>query len=175
MKKLTAVIAALALFFTAVASDPTPTNEFNSLFNNSNATSVKAENLSKAVTSAFSQKFSKATSVNWKENQGIFFAYFKQFDKEYAAAYSSEGEFIAISRSVSLDALPLAVSEALYSHYTDHNIPVNVTEIVMQGETNYYLTVDNKTSYKQLKCSPSGEISVEKKIKKKVLVGRVEV
>lgn len=175
MKKLTAVIAALALFFTATAADPTPSSEFNSLFNASNSKVVNVADVNRAITGAFSQKFSKATEVSWKENQGLYFAYFKQFDKEYAAAYTEEGELVAISRPVALDALPLAVSDALYTQYKDHNIPGSVTEIVMDGETNYYLTVEDKTSYKQLKCTPAGEISVVKKIKKKVLVGRVEV
>jgi hypothetical protein len=175
MKKLTAAIAALALFFTATASDPTPESEFNSLFNTSNSKIVSIDNVNKSITSAFSQKFGKATAVNWKENQGLYFAYFKQFDKDFAAAYNDQGELIAISRTVALDALPLAVSDALYTQFVDHNIPNTVTEIVMEGETSYYLTVENKTAHKQLKCTPSGEITVVKKLKKKVLVGRVEV
>ena len=175
MKKLTAFVAALALFISATAADPSPNSEFNSLFNASTAKVVSAEKVGKAIINAFSQKFTKATAVNWRENQGIFFAYFKQYESDYAAAYNTEGEMIALSRPVALDALPLAVSESLYSQFKDHNIPGTVMEIVMEGETSYYLTVENKTAYKQLKCTPSGEISVTKKIKKKVLVGRVEV
>jgi len=175
MKKLTAIVAALALFFTATAADPTPNNEFNSLFNLSNSKVVNADNVNKAITSAFSQKFTKATSVSWKENQGLYFAYFKQYETEYAAAYNDEGNMIALSRSLATDALPLALHEALYSDYKDHNIPTTVTEIVMDGETAYYLTVEDKSAHKQLKCTPSGSISVIKKLKKKVLVGRVEV
>lgn len=175
MKKLTAMIAALALFFSATAFDPAPANEFSTLFNLHNSKTVKADNVSKNVRNAFAGKFGNATNVNWKETQGLYFAQFNQLDKEFVAAFSSDGEFVALSRRVSIDELPMKVSEALYSQYAEHSITSEATEIMMDGETGYYLTAENKNSIKLLKCDTSGNISVLKKTKKKVLVGRVEV
>ncbi|MFT3979103.1 MAG: hypothetical protein QM687_01445 [Ferruginibacter sp.] len=175
MKKLTAMFAALALFFTATAFDPSPSTGFNSPFNLNNSKAVSAENVNKNIRNAFSEKFINATDVSWKENQGVYFAQFKQEGKEFTAAYSPEADFVAICRRVSLEDLPLKVSEALYKKYAEHNITAEATEIVMEGETGYYLTVENKDSFKLLKCDASGNISVLQKTKKKVLVGRVEV
>src|SRR6218665_3970867 len=175
MKKLTALIAALALFFSATAFDPSPAKAFSDLFNLRNSKTVNAYNVSKIVRTAFTEKFANASEVNWKETEGLYFAQFNQLDKSFVAAFSSDGEFLACARKVSIDALPMKVSEALYSQYAQHSISGEATEIVMDGETGYYLTAEGKKSIKILKCDASGNISVGKKIKKKVLVGRVEV
>lgn len=175
MKKLSIIVAALVLFFSAGASTPTPGEDevFSSLFNSSRATSVTAEKLTNAVNKAFTQKFGKAQNVNWKKFESLYFAKFELNKKEFNAAYSEEGEMIAISRNVLIDQLPLAVTESLNEYYQEYKLPGNVTEIVMQGDTNYYLMVEGKTRYLQLKCSPDGNISIDKRIKKKVLVGSV--
>lgn len=175
MKKVTTIITALALFFSASAFSPVPNgeDEFASLFNNSNAKSVKAENLSKNVSNAFNEKYAKAENVNWNQNESLYFAKFDLNNKSFTVAYSEDGELVAISRIIPLDQTPLVVSEKLNEQYPDYNLPPNVSEIVMQGSTSYYLIAEGKKHNLQLKCNPDGSISVDKKIKKKVLVGSV--
>ena len=175
MKKLTAVIAALAIFLSASAFSPTPGGYeiFNNRFNLKNAKSVKAENISKNVSRAFSLKFADAKLVNWNEYENFYFAEFVMNEKTFKVGYSDQGELLAVSRSLSIDLLPLAVTDALSQNYKDYKIPTNVTEIVMQGSTSYYLTVEGKTRFLVLNCSPDGSISIEKRIKKKILVGSV--
>jgi hypothetical protein len=175
MKKITTVIAALALFFSAGAFSPNPGGDevFPVLFNVKNAKAVTAENVSKTVSKAFNQKFANAKMVNWNEYENFYFAEFVLNEKTLKVAYSDLGELIAISRALPTELLPLAVTEALNENYKEYKIPANVTEIVMQGATSYYLTVEGKTRYLLLNCSPDGTISVEKKIKKKILVGSV--
>lgn len=175
MKKLSTVIAALTAFLCASAFSPTPggDDELNVVFNSKNAKSVKAENVSKKVTQAFNQKFAHAKMVSWNEYESFYFAEFVINEKTLKVGYSDQGELLAISRSLSTDLLPLAVTDALSENYKEYKIPTNVTEIVMQGYTRYYLTVEGKTRFLLLNCSPDGTISVEKKIKKKILVGSV--
>lgn len=173
MKKLTAVITAVALYFSAAAT-PTPENEFDATFSMSNSKSVKTENVSKLITSAFNEQFKGVTELNWRENQGFYFGYFKQNEQNLAAAYTKEGEFIAFSRQVSIKDLPLEVSGPLLETYKDWTLPTEVTEIVMDGESTYYLSAENKKVIRQLKCYSNGDIEVLKTIKKKkVLVGSV--
>lgn len=172
MKKLTAVIAAVALYFSAAAS-PNPENEFTSDFSVSNSKSVKTENVSRAITSAFSEKFKEATELRWRENQGFYFGYFKQNGQEFAAAYNDKGDLVAESRQIKFKELPLEVSNSVLQAYKDWTMPAEVTEIVLEGEKTYYLTVEDKTSFKNLKCYPTGEIEVMSRGKKKVLVGSV--
>ena len=175
MKKLTTVIAAMALFFIASAFTPDPdSNEvIASLFNTKNAKAVKAEKLSTNVTKAFDQKYAKAENVNWKQNESLYFADFELNKKPFTVAYTENGDLFAICRRIQFDQLPIVVTDLLADEYADYKLPTNVTEIVMEGSTSYYLIAEGKSNYLQLKCSPDGNISIDKKIKKKVLVGSV--
>ncbi len=175
MKKLSISIVALALFFSTSAFHPTPGDDTSSteFFNVSNARTVRAENVAEAVSKAFSAKFTNAKDVTWKENSGFFFVEFQVKDKALKAAYLEDGEMVAMSRTVSIDLLPMAVTEALSDRYANYVMPLTVTEIVMNGATNYYMIVQGKTRNLQLKCSPDGNITIDKKFKKKILVGSV--
>ena len=175
MKKLSISIVALALFFSTSAFYPTPGDDTssNDFFNASNARSVKADKVSKVVSNAFTAKFSNAKDVAWKEYSGFYFADFQVSEKALKAAFTESGEMVAISRVLSIDLLPLATTEALKERFAGYVMPLTVTEIVMNGATNYYLTVQGKTRNLQLKCSPDGNITIEKRIKKKILVGSV--
>lgn len=173
MKKLTAVITAVALYFSAAAS-PNPENELNASFSVSNSKSVKAENVSSVITAAFHEKFKGATELSWRENQGFYFGYFKHNEQQAGAAYNDEGILLAESRQIKVKDLPLEVSKSLLEMYKDWIIPEEATEITIDGESSYYLTVENKKGYRQLKCYKNGEIEVLNRIKKKVLVGSVK-
>ena len=173
MKKLTAAIAALALYCSASAFGPTPENANEAIFNPINSKSVNVAKVSKTITSAFQEKFANATEISWRENQGIYFGYFNQGDKAQVAAYTMEGELFAMSEQVKFNDLPAAVKESLKTRFDDCTFSDVTTMIVMQGEQAYYLNAENKSSVRLLKVSPEGNIQVISKTKKKVLVGTV--
>lgn len=175
MKKLTAMVAALALFFTATATDPTPEFEPIALFNSSNSKAVKSEKVNVLIIDAFKESYGKNKDVSWRENKGIYFAYFTEAGKQLTASYNTDGELIATGKKLSIDDLTEATRNALYERYKDYNIQSEVSEITMNDETYFYLTVSNSKGSKILKCDSEGNISVFKNIKKKVLVGSVEV
>ncbi|MBC7933923.1 MAG: hypothetical protein H7Y86_00995 [Rhizobacter sp.] len=172
MKKLTAAIAALALYYSASAFGPNPDNE-TTFFNSSGAKAVKVEKVGEVISSAFNEKFATATEVSWKENQGLYFGYFKMGEQNLIAAYTTGGELFATSRQLDVKELPQAVSEKLSRNYSDCSIAPNVTEIDMEGETAYYVTVESKNSSRLLKFLPGGSVELVKKIKKKELKGSV--
>jgi hypothetical protein len=174
MKKLTIIIAALALFFSVSAFAPGP-GEINlsNFFKVANVKAISATRVNSLVKDAFNQKYVEAQNVNWTQAENFYFASFDLKDNSFAVAYSEEGEFIAVARKVELTQIPMAAEEAIKEDFKDYVIPTMVNEIVLLGETHYYFTVEGKNAYLQLKCSPNGSISVEKRIKKKVLVGKV--
>lgn len=173
MKKLTTICAALLFCLGVSAYDLKPGDELTALFNISSSTSVKAEKVSREVRTAFSEKFADATQVNWKRNKEFYFATFLIDNKSFTAAYVEDGDFVAISRMLTLQQLPIAATEALETRFEGYAVPDRVTEISMDGSTNYYLTVDGKTRTLLVKCSPNGYIEVLDRTKKKVLVGKV--
>ena len=172
MKKLTTILAALGLFLSASAFTPaTGDDDFYRILKVAKEKSVKITTVSNLISEAFKQKFARAENVNWNRIENFYFVSFQMKETDLTAAYGDDGEFIAVSRRVNFDQLPLAISDAINEKYKGYVIPANVTEIALQGETSYYLTVEGKTSYRQLKCYSNGDITVEKKIKKKVLIG----
>ena len=175
MKKLTTVVAALVLFLSATAFTPDPgKSPLSSLFKVANVKTVSVAEVNRSVTSAFNKKYANAENVNWSEAEGFFFASFELNEGGYAVAYEETGLLLAVSRQVEMTQLPMAAEEAIKERYaTGYTIPGAVTEIVFQGETNYYFTIESKTAYQQVKCSPDGNITLGKRIKKKVLVGKV--
>lgn len=173
MKKLTAAVAALALFFSASAFGPGPSDDVTALLNPSDAKIVKSEKVGRLITSAFKDQFENASEVSWKENQGLYFGYFKQQEQQVTVAYTDDGELFATARQVKLSDLPEAVAQTLKEKYSDCTITDNVSEVTLQGETGYYVSVENKQSSRLVKILPEGQDEVVKKLKKKVLVGSV--
>ncbi len=174
MKKLTTIVAAIALFFSASAFTPDPVeNELTSIFKVANLKAVSAVDLTRSVAQAFKDRYANAKNVNWTQAENFYFAYFETQQGNMSVAYDDKGELLAISRKVSLDRIPMAAAEAIQGQYKDYIQPVEIDEIALMGQTNYYLTVESKKAYLLLKCSPDGNIWVEKKIRKKVLVGKV--
>jgi hypothetical protein len=174
MKKLTTILAALALLLSVSAFTPGPgENELSNFFKVANVRAVSAARVNNLVTSAFNQKYANAQNVNWTQAENFYFASFDIKETSLAVAYSEEGEFIAVARKLELNQIPMAAEEAIKEEYKEYIIPATVNEIVLLGETNYYFTVEGKNAWLQLKCSPNGTISVEKRIKKKSLIGKV--
>lgn len=172
MKKLTTILAALGMFLSSTAcATEHGDDDFYRILKVSKEKAVKITTVTNLVSEAFKQKFASAENVNWNRIENFFFVSFQMKETDLTAAYGDDGEFIAISRNISIEQLPLAIADAIKEKYKDYVIPANVTEIAFRGETSYYLTVEGKTSYRQLKCYSNGDITVEKKIKKKVLIG----
>ncbi len=156
MKKLTTILAAVAMFISM------------------SAFADSGENVNDAVKTAFEKKFSGAKNVTWQKTDEFYFAHFELNKDDIAAAYNEEGLLVGTSHIISRDQLPDAVTKSLKENYGDYQISLSVTEINLDGEISYYLTADSKTNTLRLKCSADGsDIGIEKRTKKKVLVGRV--
>lgn len=173
MKKISALAVGLAMFFAATAT-PNPSNELSKLLIPATAKMVVAEKVSSTVRSAFAQKFKAVSNVSWKAGEELYFVQFLQSNQFFTAVFSTDGEYVALSREISTKDLPLKVANALKENYADHQLSAVATEIVMDGETAYYITAENDRFSKILKCGTEGSLSVFKKTKKKVLVGSIK-
>ncbi|RYY71013.1 MAG: hypothetical protein EOO13_04600 [Chitinophagaceae bacterium] len=173
MKKLTAAMAALALYFSASAFGPEPGNDLNALLNPSSAKTGKTVRVGKFISSAFNDQFANATTVSWRESQGLYLGYFKQKEEDYMVAYTPEGSLFAIARQLNLADLPEAISKTIAEKYSDCSLSPLASEVTIEGVKGYYLTVENKTSTRLIKFYEEGQDELVKRTKKKVLVGSV--
>lgn len=170
MKKLTTAFAAMMLCVSAFAFGTEP--KIAPYEDVEKAIVISADKVSKIVAIAFSSKYANATDVNWKAHPAFYFASFKLSEQHYTATFGKDGALIAVSRVISSAELPLAVTSALESAYSSYTLAGTASEMVMNGETHYYIAAEGKTKLLHLKCAPDGSISTFKKIKKKVLVGK---
>ena len=148
MKKLTIIVTAIAMFFTTVAF----------------ATSL--DPVSTEVQTAFLKKFSSAENVTWKKSGELYFANFEMQQCPFFAAYNEKAELVALSRSIPLSQLPLQLSQTLTEKDCDYKLDNTVSELVLEGETSYYLNAEGKTRTLLLKGKASGEVEVMSKTKK---------
>ena len=150
MKRLQTILVATALLFATSAF----------------ATAGGPEKVAPLVKAAFEKSFNGVVDVNWEKTEGYYFAYFMLNAKEVTVAYNENGELLGTSQVIATSQLPLTVALSLENKYKDYNLAKTVTELTFQGQTSYYVFAENSKQVLKLKCSTSGDISVENKAKK---------
>jgi hypothetical protein len=84
-----------------------------------------------------------------------------------SAAYNEDGELVGTSRQMETSMLPMNVSLALNKKYEGYTFSKKALELTYDGEVRYYLTIANDRQVLKIKCSTSGNIEVERKMKRK--------
>lgn len=149
MKKLKTFFAAAALLLaTSAFASPDP------------------DNVSEKVKKEFEKNFTGAQQVNWKKIDDFYFAFFKLNESEVTAAYNEGGEMLGISRIINIKQLPLNVTLAITAKYAGYTFAKNATELNFEGQTSYYVNIENSKKNIKLKCTSYGEIYVDSKTKK---------
>ena len=127
------------------------------------------DNVTAKVKAAFQQDFSHASSVNWKMESDFYFASFQLNGVSIDAAYNADGELVGTSRKINLDQVPLAISMELAKKYRGYSISSQVAEINFEGQTSYYVDVQDNNQVISLKCAGNGDLSVVSKTKKQIV------
>jgi hypothetical protein len=149
MKKLRTLLAAAAILVaTSAFATPGP------------------EKVSERVKSEFEKKFAGALNVTWEVKDDFYFATFDLNAKETGAAYNENGELLGLSRILETNQLPLSISMAIADRYAGYTVAKSITEITYNGQTSYYVAVENEKKTLKLKCTANGDITVDKKVKK---------
>ena len=113
----------------------------------------------------FQKEFKGAEDVKWSENRDVIFASFTLSDSRVIAYFSNTGELLGTARSVLFNQLPLAVVREINNRFGTAPI-YDIIEYTFDGDTFYHMDIDTPTRHLKVKASSSGEITVEKKLKK---------
>ncbi len=148
MKKPKILFAAVALFIAA------------------SAFATENENVSPKVRAAFETDFSKASKVKWEKTEDFYFASFLLNGRHINAAYDEEGRLVGTSRGISSEQMPLNVSLAIAEKFVGYQVSASALELSYEGQTRYYVTVENEKQIVQLKCFSNGDLDIESKTKK---------
>jgi len=123
------------------------------------------ETINKQAVAAFQTEFVGATNASWSADNQCYKVSFTLNDQKLFAFYSTDGEFIAVTRYISPLHLPLYLQSSLKKLY--HNGWVSdLFEVSSANETSYYVTIENADAKTILKSVDGREWSVYQKDKK---------
>lgn len=145
MKKITTLVTAIVMLFSATAFATT-----------------SEENVPAKVKAAFEKNFAAAAEVTWEKTNEGYSAFFKLNDLSVKAVYDEGGRLVSASRTISFNQLPLGVSLSISKKYKDFTIAETAMEMNVDGQTEYYVIVQNSKEVLRLKCGCSGSIQEEK-------------
>ncbi|MDE3248306.1 MAG: hypothetical protein KGO82_06605 [Bacteroidota bacterium] len=98
--------------------------------------------ISQKAISTVNNYFAGATDLNWEKADNFYKASFRLRGLYLNALISSDGEIIAVSRNIVSSDLPLTLQAALGKRL-DGSWITELTEYVIDGNTVYYVTLDN--------------------------------
>lgn len=124
--------------------------------------SEKAE-VDPKILSAFQKEFSFVKNVKWEVKGNLTQVNFLLNDQGVTAWYNSDAELVATARNILYNQLPISVIRRLEREYAGASF-YGITEVNRNNETYYQLCAEEKSKKYLLKASPSGNISVLKKI-----------
>jgi hypothetical protein len=123
------------------------------------------ENVSQKTLAAFKSDFTNATHTTWEQKDGFIKATFSFNGQVLCAYYNNDGELKAVVRNIVSDQLPINLLASLKNDYADYWI-TDLFEISADGETTYYVTVENGDKKIVLKSDGAAYWNVFSKQKK---------
>ena len=124
------------------------------------------ENVRQDVLNAFKSEFSSATEVSWTIGNTYYQAAFTMNNQKLFAFYTSDGEFIALTRYISSLQLPLTLHNSLKKYFPGQWI-TDMFEVVNSEGTKYYVTLEDADSKIVLHNNANNNWSVYMKSDKK--------
>lgn len=104
------------------------------------------------IKATFNREFANAEDVNWEDCHQFVKASFKLQDQQLSAYFNPEGDLLAITRNIVSAQLPIHLLTDLRKEYGEYWI-TDLFELYVQGETTYYVTIQNPEREKVLKSS----------------------
>ncbi len=123
------------------------------------------EAVNEKVLQAFEKSFKNASDVVWNEYKDCFEVKFLHNSIDSRITYDVEGNILRTIRYYGEEQLPLFVRAKLQKQYVDKTV-FGVTELASEGELDYYIVLEDATTWSHVKCTSTGKMEVYKKFKK---------
>jgi hypothetical protein len=118
-----------------------------------------------SVLASFKQEFSFVKDAEWTVNDEYSTAVFILADRRIVAYFSNEGEYLGSARDLIFNQLPMAVINAINKRFGDIGV-YEIVERAIGAETFYYMTVEYANKILRIEATPSGSLSIIKKVRK---------
>ncbi|TFH49971.1 MAG: hypothetical protein E4G92_00935 [Bacteroidia bacterium] len=124
-----------------------------------------AKDVPAGVATAFSQKFPKASKVEWgRENDKEWEAEFKIDGKEYSANFDNEGTWMETEYEISAREVPAAVKSTLDKEFTGFKIEVSEISETSDGKVYEFVLEKGETSI-EAAIDPDGKVLSREEMK----------
>lgn len=134
---------------------------WGSAFANSN------DNVNDQVTASFRKDFVTAKEVKWQRESNYVKATFTMDGQIMFAYYNENAELIGVVRNILSDKLPIGLMTDLKKNYNDRWIS-DLFEMASDGQSTYYISLENADETLVLKSNGSSGWSVYKRTKKNI-------
>jgi len=128
----------------------------------------KSEDINRYAQASFRHDFSSAKDVVWQEQKDFIKATFTLNDQVMYAYYNRQGDFMGVMRHVLSNQLPLNLLMDLKKNYLSDYWISDVIEMSTDGQTKYYVSLENGDQTLILKSDGSGEWRGHKTFKKNI-------
>ena len=103
-----------------------------------------------SIAKKLTKEFENASNVHWKATDNFYKASFIADGQSYDAFYSFDGQLIALSRSITVNQLPMSLSKEVKEKSATNSIS-DLFEIWSERGTEYYVTFHNEKGAKTYK------------------------
>lgn len=117
-------------------------------------TAIAKDGKNSAAQQSFNTTFTNAAEVKWTVSDGLHKVSFSLNGQHAAAFYNEEGELLATTRNITSLQLPIILQASLKKEHNEFWIS-DLFEIVTEGSTEYYVTLENADQKLILKASPN--------------------
>lgn len=117
------------------------------------------------VVRSFHKEFINAKNVKWQQKVGYVKVEFTLNDQVLFAYYNNDGQMTAIVRNIVSDQLPISLLTSVRNDYSGYWIS-DLFEVAADGQTNYYVTLENADKKMVLRSSGIDGWEVYSKTKK---------
>jgi hypothetical protein len=126
---------------------------------------ANAPSVTEKVLKVFKQTFSEAQNVVWSDTQDNYMVKFTQQGIRTTVKYDTEGNFLSSLRYYLGEQLPVDIQCKLKKKYNDKKV-FGVTEYVVGDEVNYYVKLEDATTWVTVKIDNNRNMEVTEKYKK---------
>ena len=110
------------------------------------APAVSGDNGNKEIKANFSHDFESAVLMSTEAHENFTKVIFTLNAQVMTAFYSNSGELLAVTRNIVTSQLPVNLLMSFKKHYSDNYWVSDLFEMSQDGQSNYYLTLENADS-----------------------------
>jgi hypothetical protein len=123
------------------------------------------DKINSAVRANFVKEFSTAKDVHWQLQKDYELAQFSLNGQILTAYYSHEAVLVALIHHIPMDHLPIFLMQEVKKSYNGYWV-TDLFEAAADGDSHYYLTLENSDQVVKLRSAGSTYWTVEKTRKK---------